>query len=106
MIAEVVETRVGPIDFDTALRASRFAALWIDEFKAITEGGEDAEDGPQVVIKRARHRALEKADGIDRYPSGVPTLKTIMASWYAFTLSFVPEEQPQVWEILTSTEES
>ncbi|MGD0284345.1 MAG: hypothetical protein ABSB12_01995 [Candidatus Saccharimonadales bacterium] len=106
-IAANAETRVGRIEYDTALRACRFASLWIDEFKSITgDSGKDTEGGPKAVIELAMERALAKAQGINRYPTGIPSLKTIIASWYAFTLSFPAEERTQVWEILTRPEES
>ncbi len=43
---------------------------------------------PKAVIKLAEERALAKAEGLSRYPTGVPTLKTIIASWYAFAEAF------------------
>jgi hypothetical protein len=100
-ITNNVETKVGPIEYDIALKAARFTSLWIDEFTAICKvGGEDATGSPKDVIMRARGRALEKTQGIDRYPTGEPTLKTIIASNYAFALTFNESERQQVLEIL------
>jgi hypothetical protein len=105
-ISKTFETKVGYIEYEIALKAARFACLWVDEFKAITEGGEEVADRtPKAVIRLAEERAQLKAEGLDRYPTGVPTLKTIMASWYAFAAAF-GSESDQVFAILTTPSES
>jgi len=105
LIAEKVETRTGPIDYGTALKGARFASQWIDEFKDIVAGcGAASEGSLGVVIERARQRALAKTEGVDRYPTGVPTLKTTIAAWYAFSLSFGNEAQ-RVFDILSQPPE-
>ena len=103
-VTEKYSSTMGLLNYDTALKASRLASLWVDEYKAIMESAEELVDGsPLGVFRLSQERALVRAEGIDTYPTGAPTLTTIIASWYAFSYAFGPEAD-MVFAILTEGE--
>lgn len=104
-VSTTFETKVGFIEYDTCLLAARFACLWVEEFKVILETGEQLPDlTPRSIMLLAEQRAMARAESLNRYPSGVPTLKTTIASWYAFAAAF-GSEADTVFEIISATDE-
>ena len=87
-MADLVVAERG-IDRETVLASARWACLWVDDYKDLV-----AEQSPSSLteakqhIETARTTSLERCVGIPRYPTGIPTLRAIIAAHDVFCLAF------------------
>ncbi len=88
----IVESR--GFDVDTALAASRWASIWMDEFNTrLSETLPVVKDVLVRILRESKQEALNKCESVPRYPTGVPTLKAIIASEDAFCMGFGEEAE-------------
>lgn len=87
---EIGQTR--SIDREAAIAATRWASLWIDDFKILMdEERPTSREAIKRLVDQAWHSSLDRSEGVPRYPAGAPSLRAIIAAKDAFCLSFGPE---------------
>lgn len=81
------------LEFQVALAAARWASMWIDDLKLLIEECEHGSlDELTALITAAKASSFERADGLNCYPSGAPSIRTYIAAQEAFELAFNGEE--------------
>lgn len=99
----LVEERIHPsISFEIAIAAARCASIWIDDLKEVIAGGEVTD--LKAALEQSRQSALEKSQDIERFPSGVPTIMTMMVLHEAFLRAFEPDERERLRGLLYAEE--
>lgn len=89
------------LDYPTALAAARWASMWLDDFKIrLQESPPRDADDIRAAMKAAEASSLLRADGIPRYPSGVPAIRVIIAVRDAFVSAFDEQERANVRQII------
>ncbi len=92
-MADLVTTERG-IDEETALSAARWACLWVDDYKTLMAAQPPANlDEVKAHLETARVSSLERSTGLTRYPTGVPTLRAIIAAQDVFCWAFGDEAE-------------
>ncbi|HVE80648.1 MAG TPA: hypothetical protein VNA68_00690 [Candidatus Dormibacteraeota bacterium] len=89
--ARIISDCIDNIDMEVAVSSARWASLWLDDVK-LYEPLEDR-DRAIEVIKSAFSSSLERAEGVERYPTGVPSIRSMIAAKEAFCLAYGNEAQ-------------
>jgi hypothetical protein len=104
LMADIVTAEQG-IDAKTALAAARWASVWVDDYKTlIVEQPPTSLDEVKACLETARASSLERSVGLPRYPTGVPTVRSIIAAHDVFCRAF-GEEAEDIRQLLATRTE-
>ncbi len=82
------------LDAEIALMGARWASLWIDEFnERFGTNPPTSRDELKDLLIATQASTLERCEGVPRYPTGLPSVRAIIAAQESFCLTYEDEGQ-------------
>jgi len=90
----------GRLTLDEAVAVARWASLWMDDFtRRMVELAPCSEDVVIDALRESWSDSFARAEGVPRYPSGMPTLRACSSVNQAFCLA-ANDQFDEFWELV------